>query len=128
MPLSAYLAAEFAKYAFTGTAAAAEPSAWYVSLHTADPGTTGASEVTGSAYARQGSVTLTRTAGTSKNSSAAVTFPTVTTTPYTVTHFGLWDAASSGNFLIGGALDLAKVLSVGEAASFAIDELIFTIA
>lgn len=128
MPLSSYLAAEVAKYAFVTGSAAAEPTAWYVGLHSADPGLTGTSEISGSAYARQGSIAFTRTGGVVKNTGVAITFPTVTTTGYTVTHVSVWDASSTGNLLITGALAVPKTLAVGEALSFASDELILTVA
>ena len=48
----------------------------YVSLHTADPGNTGASEVSGSAYARTGPVAFTNAGNnpTVASNSAIVTF------------------------------------------------------
>jgi len=125
MPLSTYLATEFAKYAYTGTAIATQPTNRYVALHTADPGGTGTSEVSGSSYTRSSAVTLTRTVNVAKNSSAAVTFPTVTGSAYTVTHVSLWDASSTGNMLSYGELAVPKTLDVGDALSFAIDELEF---
>jgi hypothetical protein len=127
MPLTTYGATQAAKLLFTNEAPA-EPAAWYVALHTADPGVTGGTaEVTGSAYARQGSIALTRTNGVCKNTGVPITFPTVATTGYTVTHASIWDAASAGNCLLTGALAVAKVLAVGEALSFASDELILTL-
>lgn len=68
----------------------------YVATNTADPGTTGASLSSGarepstfatsSSQARQGSLVTARTGGA------------------TVTHYSVWDAATGGNFLFGGAL------------------------
>lgn len=75
----------------------------FMSLHTGNPGENGASEVTGGspAYARKG-ITWGAASGGSKALSAAVTFDIPAGT--TVTHIGLWDASSGGNFLIGAAL------------------------
>lgn len=64
-----------------------------VSLHTADPGTTGANEVTGGtpAYAKK---TPTWSAGTSDGvTTATVTFDVPTGT--TVAYVGLWDSAGT---------------------------------
>lgn len=72
-------------------------NAAYVSLHTADPGTTGASEVTGGApaYARK---SATWTAGTVDGVvTVTVTFDVPAST--TVTHVGLWTAVTAGTFL-----------------------------
>ncbi len=70
--------------------------ATHASLHTADPGTTGTSEVTGGspAYAR---IALTWTAGGSDGiytTSATFNLPASTA----VTHVGLWSALTGGSF------------------------------
>ena len=79
----------------------------YMSLHTADPGTTGANEATGGspAYARKA---LTWTAGASDGSistSAVFDVP-----PGTYTFIGFWSAASGGSFL-----DKASITSTTKA-------------
>lgn len=75
-----------------------------VSLHTATPGTTGASENanTGS-YARQ-ACTWNAASGGNKTNSTALTFATAGSTA--VTHFGTWSSATygAGTYSIGGAL------------------------
>lgn len=69
-----------------------------ISLHTADPSTTGASEVTGGTYARQ-----TPTYGAASASSADITASLTFNIPAgtTVTHYGLWAGATfyGGNTL-----------------------------
>lgn len=87
--------------------AVTRPTSWYVSLHTAAPGTTGANELTSAAatgYARQslGSAGLTVASGAASNA-AAITFVAGGTWP-AVTYMGLWDAASGGNFLCSMAV------------------------
>lgn len=86
-------------------------AATHISLHTADPGDTGASEVSTGSYAR---VQVNQDGATSPfwNSAAtsamtnngAITFPEGGGDAV-VTHFGVYDAATAGNFLRGGALD-----------------------
>ena len=78
----------------------------YVSLHTADPLDTGGSEVSGGAYARQGPVTFANAGAnpTVASNSVILTFPQATAAWGTVTHFGLWTAASGGTFRGSGAL------------------------
>lgn len=83
-------------------------AATYISLHTGDPGTTGASEVAGGSYAR---VQVNANGGASPawgsatsgelTNSGAVTFPQGGGDA-AVTHFGIWDAATNGNFIRGG--------------------------
>ena len=48
-----------------------------------------------------------------------IAFPQATADWTQATHFGLWDAASAGNFLGGAALDTAKTVLSGDTAEFA---------
>jgi len=41
----------------------------------------------------------------------------------TVTHVGIWDAESSGNFLMGGSLDASKVVNAGDTFTIAAGDL-----
>jgi hypothetical protein len=73
----------------------------YVSLHTADPGTTGASEVTGGTYARVAVSWNAASSGSVTQSTAlSINLPASTT----VSYFGVWSASSAGTYYIGGAL------------------------
>ena len=113
---------------FKGTAMPSAPATSYVSLHTATPGRTGASEVSGGSYAR---VAVTNSSGWSAISdgtgtqrkitnAGTITYPAPTANWGTVTHFGVWDAASAGNFLDGGALTASATINNGDGApSFA---------
>lgn len=112
-----------------GTTFPASPATLYVSLHTADPADTGASEVTGGSYAR---VAVTSSSGWSAvgagtgtkkrvTNAGVVTFPSPTANWGTVTHFGVWDASTSGNFVVGGALGSSQAINNGDGApSFAV--------
>lgn len=88
----------------------------YVALHTADPGETGTSEVTGGSYARQSAAWDAASAGSCVNS-AIITYTNMPAT--TVTHYSIWDASSSGNMLFAGALDASRTFTAGDAAQFA---------
>lgn len=73
----------------------------FVSLHTADPGTTGASEVAGGTYARVAVTWGAASGGQVANSNAlTINLPAATTAAY----FGVWSASSAGTYYIGGAL------------------------
>ena len=73
----------------------------FVSLHTADPGTTGASEVAGGSYARVAVSWNAASGGSITNSgSLTINLPASTTAAY----FGIWSAVSAGTYYIGGAL------------------------
>lgn len=104
------------------------PATVYVSLHSADPGETGASELSGNGYAR---VAVTNNAtnwpaasGGAKSNGAAIAFAAASGTDWVeATHFGIWDALTVGNPLYLGALTTPKTVQVGDTASFGIGEL-----
>lgn len=75
----------------------------FVSLHTADPGTTGTNEVTGGspAYARKAITWNAASAGALDSSNAPVFDVPAGTT---ITHVGLWSASSGGTFY--GSFDI----------------------
>lgn len=82
----------------------------YVSMHTADPGTTGASEATGTAYARGSSTFPSASGGTgSTGGQASVTARTGSTTA--ATHVGIWTAVTGGTFVCGIALSQTENFS-----------------
>jgi hypothetical protein len=79
-----------------------------ISLHTADPSTTGGSEATGGspAYARK---TTTWTGGAS-DGSVVGSEVTIDAAAGTYTHWGVWSATSGGTFIAGFALSSSVVL------------------
>lgn len=88
----------------TAAVAVATTTNSWVSLHTADPGTTGASEATGGspAYARK-QTTWTAGAADGVSSGSQVIF---NVPAGTYTHAGLWTAATGGTFI--GAVSLTS--------------------
>ena len=103
----------------------------YVSLHSSDPGTAGSS----------GDVTNTITNSVNRTSISSAALSTVAgasgggfeitntgvvqlttsannSTPITVTHFGVWDAASGGNFLASGQLTSSVDVELGDTVQF----------
>lgn len=84
--------------------------ALFASLHTADPVTTGTSEVTGGspAYTRK-SITWGTPATGSVSSSASIVFDVPGST--TITFIGYWSAVTAGNFLGSRALDASQVFA-----------------
>jgi len=125
MSLSNYLEGKILDHIFSEASYTAPT--WYVALFTSDPGETGASgEVSGDSYARVALGETTRTDHQVTND-AAVSFPQATGSWGTVTHFGLFDAASEGNFLWGGELITPKAVSSGDTAQFDIGEITFSL-
>lgn len=99
----------------------------FVSLHTADPVLTGANELSGNGYARQ-SVAFSNAGSepTVASNSAIVTFPAATAAWGTITHFGIWDAVTAGNYRGSGALTTSKAINSGDTARFAANALTIT--
>ncbi len=79
----------------------------YVSLHTGDPGSNGANEVTGGspAYARK-AVTWNAAASGNLDNNANPVFDVPAGT--TITHYGLQSASSGGTFYGGDALSASE--------------------
>lgn len=91
------------------------PPAVYLALFTsATDDTGGGTEVTGGSYARQ-AVTLSAASGGATSNSTAETFPSMPAC--TVTHWALFDAATSGNMLVHGTVTTPKTYSAGEDAT-----------
>ncbi|MGW5520014.1 phage tail fiber protein [Nocardia africana] len=78
----------------------------WVSLHTANPGSTGASEATGAPYGRVQATWASGTTGTLTAAQVAVPAPAGT-----YTYGGLWTAQTGGTFIAGDALNPAVTLS-----------------
>lgn len=116
----------------------------YVGLLTAPPSDTGGgTEVSGGSYARvavtmnmtnwagtQSATSTTASTGTGGTTSnnGAITFPAPTANWGTVTHFAVYDQATSGNLIYWAALTTSKTINNNDAApSFAISALTFQI-
>lgn len=81
----------------------------YLSAHTADPGTTGANEVSGDT---RGSSTFPAASGGtgSTGGQASITVPSAGSTT-TVTHVGLWTASTGGTYITSFALSPTETYS-----------------
>ena len=112
---------------FTATAAT-RPTAWYAALHTGDPGEAGsANEVlvgTDADYVRKSITFDDPTSGQSPSLGAATWTVDAGSGGYTVTHLSIWDASTSGNCLIKGALPVSRSLAASQVLTFAIGDII----
>jgi len=130
----------------TGATAAAGtgPATLYVGLFTVTPSDTGGgTEVSGNAYARvavtsslanwagtqsAGSTTASSGTGGTTSNNNVISFPTPTPSGWgTVVAVGLFDASSSGNLLIWGALTTSKTINPGDTVTFPAGTLTFQI-
>lgn len=98
------------------TNTATRPTQWYVGLFTTATGETGGgTEVSGGAYVREAvSFNVSGTNPTKAENTAAVEFPTATANWGTITHIGLFNAASSGQMLVHAPLDVSKIIDEGD--------------
>lgn len=119
-------------------------STLYVGLLTSAPSDTGGgTEVSGGSYARvsvssslanwagtqsAGSTTASSGTGGQTSNNAAITFPTPTAGWGTVTHFGIYDASTSGNLLFYGALTISKTINEADTVTFPAASLSITFA
>lgn len=121
-----------------GDAGGLQPSAtagvFWISLHTASPGETGAqntSEAAYTSYARQDearNTTQWTVTGNTADNDNAITFPAATGGSETETHFGLGSASSAaGNLFLYGALTASLAVSSGITPEFAAGALDITL-
>ena len=111
-----------------GTGAYTMPSSVYVGLSTSSfNDDNSGTELSGSGYTRKVATFAAAASGTTSNN-AAVEFPAATGSWGDVSHFGLFDASSSGNLLIHGAFSVSKTVSSGDILKIAVGDLDITAA
>ena len=111
-----------------GTTAYTAPSTVYIGLATASfADDNSGTELTGNNYSRVSASFDAAASGTTDNS-AAIEFAAATGSWGSVSHFGIFDAASSGNLLIHGAFTSAKSISAGDVLKIATGDLDITAA
>ncbi len=104
------------------------PSAVYVGLSTGSfNDDNSGTELTGNNYSRVAATFSAAASGTTSNS-AAVEFSAATGSWGSVSHFGIFDAASSGNLLIHGAFTTAKTIASGDSLKIPTGDLDITAA
>ncbi|WP_052409536.1 phage tail fiber protein [Paraburkholderia oxyphila] len=107
---------------FLGVAPWTMPTTVYVALFTTNPtmpAGTGGVEVTGGSYVRQPITwTVSGSGPAVASNTALVQFPTATASWGTVTGAGIYDAATGGNLIDGGPLQVSKVIGTGDVFAF----------
>lgn len=110
----------------TGLRGSSTAGVFWISLHTSDPGETGAQNTNETAYtnyARQDearNTTQWTVTGNTADNDNAIGFPTGGASGATLTHFGLGsDTSGAGNLFLYGALTSSLAVSSGITPSFA---------
>jgi hypothetical protein len=105
------------------------PSAVYLGLSTGSFNDDGSgTEISGNNYARVAVSFGSAASGTMSND-AAIEFAAATGSGFgTVSHWGLFDAASSGNLLVHGSFSASKAIASGDVLKIAVGDLDITAA
>jgi hypothetical protein len=110
-----------------GTTSWVKPDSVYVALFTTALGDTGGgTEVSGGGYSRQ-QATFSAAALGSTSNSGDITFPIASGSWGTVTHIGIYDAATAGNMLWWGQLSAAKTIDTNDQFKIAAGNLTITL-
>ena len=97
----------------------------YVSLHSGDPSTTGANELSGNGYARQlVEFTAADGSGNSVNTNVETFGPSSGADWTQATYFGLWSAVTGGTFKGGFALTTPRTITATVRGEFAAGALV----
>jgi|TARA_R100000329_G_scaffold105921_1_gene86891 hypothetical protein len=123
--MSDYLELKFLDH-FTGTASTSAPSAVYLGLATASlQDDASGTELTGNNYTRK-AITFASASSGSIASNSAVEFNSATGSWGSVSHWGIFDASSSGNLLFHGSFTSAKTIASGDILKVASGSLTIT--
>lgn len=129
MSLSNYAENEMLDWAFTDSSVT-RPTAWYASLHTDDPGETGANEVvvgTDADYVRKACTFSDAVSGANANEAAITWTVDSASAGYTIRYVCIWDALTTGNCLAVGALYSPHTVAANSVVSFAIGDLVVSL-
>lgn len=102
------------------SAAWTEPAAFYVKLHTGDPGAAGASNAAGETD--RVAATFSAAAAGAITNSADLDWISVASTE-TISHVSFWDDSTAGNFLGSDALNASKAVDAGDNFTIAAGDL-----
>lgn len=89
-----------------------QPAAFYLKLHTGDPGAAGASNAFGDATRK--AATFSAAAGDGTITTSADINWTNVSASGTVSHVSFWDASSAGTFLGSDDLATSRTLAIGD--------------
>lgn len=114
------------------TESATRPTAWYVGLFTSAPSDAGGgTEVTGNAYARKatGTLTVSGTSPTLCTNSSAIEFAAASGGNWgTITYAAVFDSLTSGNMLGWAALTTSRTINDGDILRIPAGDLDITLA
>lgn len=109
---------------------ATRPTAWHVALFTVAPSDSGGgTEVSGNGYSRKAvTFAAASTPGGTTSNTNALSYTAAGGSWGTVSHIGIFDAATGGNLLWHGGLIASKAVGDGDTLEFAINSINLTVA
>lgn len=127
--LSAANANAFLNWLCRGTAMGTAPTAFWIQLHTADPGAAGTTAAAGNATRKQVTFGTNASGGTISNTVAVTWSTSEVDTAEDYTHWTAWDASTAGTFE-GSGLITANAVIVGDEFTIPVGDLdlAFTVA
>ena len=112
--LSATIANDFLEWIFNASATSTAPANIWIQLHTADPGSAGTTAVAGNATRKDLTAAMGTASGGAITNTSAITWTTgEVDTSEDYTHWALFDASTSGTFLLSGTMT-ANAVTVGD--------------
>lgn len=97
-----------------------DPAAFYVKLHTGDPGSAGTANA--ATETTRKSATFSAASAGAITTSADLSWTSVAATE-TISHVSFWDASTAGTFLGSDALSASKSLTAGDTFTIAAGDL-----
>lgn len=97
-----------------------DPAAFYVKLHTGDPGSAGTANA--ATETTRKAATFSAASAGAITTSADLTWTSVAATE-TISHVSFWDASTAGTFLGSDALSASKSLTAGDTFTIAAGDL-----
>lgn len=119
--LEASAANEFLDALLDGGTMPSANSTSYIQLHTGDPGSDGTSNVASNSTRKE--VDWAAASGGSIASQADIEWGTGETATETISHFSIWDAATTGTFLLSGDVDPDDSVTAGNTYTIASGDL-----
>lgn len=121
--LSATIANDFLEWLFNASATSTAPTNIWIQLHTGDPGAAGTANVAGNATRKDLTAAMGTAASGAITNTSAVTWTTgEVDTSEDYTHWSLFDASTSGTFLLSG-LVTANAVTTGDEFTIPVGEL-----
>ena len=111
--------------AYCRSVAYSDPAAFYVQLHTAEPGAAGTTAIAGETD--RVAVTFSAASNGAITNSADVTWAAVSNTE-TISHVSFWSASSGGTFLGSDALETARAVTASDDFTIAAGDIDLSLA